>query len=244
MPRRSTSLILLVLGTQTASADLRSFTQTYEYSTTPEGKTDLELWHTQGRRTWDKDTPQTFEQIVELEHGITDKWDLAFYSVFAQSTGDAMSAGEPFHFAQTKLETRYRLAERGEWPVDTLLYLEVGKDFGQSVYEIEGKVIGARDFDRLTVAGNAIGEVAVGNNVAESELELGFAAGATYQVTSKIKLGAETWGTYEEKELEWSAGPALSAQPAGALWLALTAGFGISDSADAFSARAIIGIAL
>lgn len=235
---------MLVLATQTASADLRSFTQTYEYSTTPEGKTDVELWHTQGRRTWDKDTPQTFEQIVELEHGITDKWDLAFYSVFAQTTGDAMSAGEPFHFAQTKLETRYRLAERGEWPVDTLLYLEVGKDFGQSVYEIEGKVIGARDFDRLTVAGNLIGEVAVGNNVAESELELGFAAGATYQVASKLKLGAETWGTFEESELEWSAGPALSAQPAGSLWLALTAGFGISDSADAFSARAIIGIAL
>ena len=146
--------------------------------------------------------------------------------------------------AQTKLETRYRLAERGEWPVDTLLYLELGKDFGDSIYEIEGKVIGARDFDRLTVAGNLIGEVEVGNDVAESELELGFAAGASYQIATKLKLGAETWGVFEESEMQWSVGPALSAQPGGNLWLALTAGFGLTDEADAFSARAIVGIAL
>jgi len=244
MTPRWTSLLLTVLATSTASADVRSFTQTYEYSTTPEGKTDLELWHTQGRRTWDTDTPQTFEQIVELEYGITDKWDLAFYSVFAQSTGDAMTPGEGFHFAQTKLETRYRLAERGEWPVDTLLYLELAKDFGQSVYEIEGKLIGARDFDRLTVAGNLIGEIETGKDVAETELVLGFAAGASYQIVPKLRLGAETWGELEEEELIWSVGPALSAQPGGNLWLALTAGFGLSDEADAFSARAILGIAL
>jgi len=244
MPRRSTSLLLLVLATQTASADVRSFTQTYEYSTTPEGKTDLELWHTQGRRTWDTDTAQTFEQIAEIEYGITDKWDLAFYSVFAQSTGDAMIPGESFHFAQTKLETRYRLAERGEWPVDTLLYLELGKDFGQSIYEIEGKVIGARDFDRLTVAGNLIGEIEAGKDVAETELSVGFAAGAAYQIASKLRFGAETWGAFEEEEMQWSVGPALSAQPGGNLWIALTAGFGLTDEADAFSARAILGIAL
>jgi len=234
------SMIAATAGT--AAADLRSFTQTYEYSTTPEGKIDLEFWHTQARQTWDADTPQTFEQILEIEYGITDHWDLAFYQVFAQATGDAMTA-EPFHFAETKLETRYRLAERGEWPVDTVLYLEAAKEFGESLYELEGKVIGARDFDRLTVAANAIAEIKLGNDAAETEPELGFAVGATYQLHPKVRFGAETWGFLEEGELEWSLGPAISFQPGGALWLAATAGFGLTD-ADAFSARAIIGIGL
>jgi len=234
---------MLLLATGTAAADLRSFTQTYEYSTTPEGKTDLELWHTQARRTWDSDTPQTFEQIVEIEYGITDHWDLALYTVFAQASGDVMTA-EPFHFAETKLETRYRLAERGEWPVDTLLYLEAAKEFAESLYELEGKVIGARDFDRLTIAANGIVEVKFGKNAAETEPELGFAAGATYQALSKLRIGAETWGQFEEGETQWSVGPALAFQPGGVLWLAATAGFGLTDEADAFSARAIIGIGL
>src|SRR5678816_4741675 len=106
-------LLGVTVGADIAHADVRSFTQTYEYSTTPQGTTDLELWHTQARRTWDSDTPQRFEQIVEIEHGLTDKWDMAFYTVFEQVNGDAMTA-EPYHFSEAKLETRYRLADRGE----------------------------------------------------------------------------------------------------------------------------------
>ena len=226
----------------TASADLRSFTHTYEYTTMPEGKTAIELWHTQGRATWDKTSPQFFQQIIEIEHGITDHWDFAFYTVFAQVSGDAMVA-EPYHLSETKLETRYRFADRGEWPVDTLIYGEVAKEFGESVYELEGKVIVARDFDKFTAAANAIVEIKVGNDVAETEPELGFALGATYQVHPKFRLGAETWGAVEESELHLSVGPAVSWAPASNLWFALTAGFGISE-AEKFAARAIVGIEL
>ena len=234
---------LILVFSSSAHADLRSFTETYEFSTVPEGKTAVELWHTQGRTTWDASTPQFFEQIVELEHGITDRWDFAIYSVFAQVTGDAMTA-EPFHFAELKLETRYRLADRGDWPVDTLLYLETAKQFGTSAYDVEGKVIGARDFDKLTVAANAIAEVQFGNDVKETELELGFAAGITYQVHNKLRLGAETFGSYESETLKVSAGPALSWALSSNYWIAISAAFGLNDDADAFRGRAIIGIEL
>lgn len=243
MKRLALASILMVALTQTASADLRSFTRTYEYATQPAGKTAIELYHTQSRATWDSTSPQTFDQQVEIEHGITDHWDVAFYSVFKQVAGDAMTS-EPFRFDEIKLRTRYRLADRGEWPVDTLLYFEVVKVFGDSVYEFEGKAIVARDFEKLTVAANVISAVKVGNDVEATTPELGYAAGATYQVHPKLRCGAESWGVYDDGTLSVSAGPAVSWAPASDLWIALTAGFGIADEADAFSARAILGIEL
>jgi hypothetical protein len=243
MKRFVTCSTLILAFSSTAHADLRSFTETYEFSTVPEGRTAIELWHTQGRNTWNADTPQTFEQIVEIEHGITDKWDIAMYSVFEQTSGDAMTA-EPFHFSELKLETRYKLADRGELPVDTLLYLEGAKHFGESAYDLEGKVILARDFDRLTAAVNAIAEVQFGKDVPETELELGAAAGLTFQVHPKLRIGGEAYGTYEEEELAVAAGPAISIAAASNFWIAVTAGFGLTDEAEAFRVRAIIGIEL
>jgi hypothetical protein len=224
-----------------AHADLRSFTHTYEYTTVPEGRTALELWHTQGRRTWDSTSPHFVEQILEIEHGITDHWDIAFYTVFDQSSGDVMTS-EPFHLAEVKLETRYRLADRGVWPVDTLLYFEAAKEFGESVYELEGKLVLARDFDLLTVAVNAITELKFGRDQ-ETEAEVGWAAGATYQAHPKFRFGAETWGMLEGSEVEASVGPAMSLAPSSNLWVTLTAGFGLSE-ADKFAIRGIVGIEL
>jgi len=235
-------LVLALCGT--AAADRRSFTNTYEYTTVPEGHTAIELWHTESRDTWDAHTPQRFEQIVEIEHGLTDHWDAAFYTTFAQVSADDPMTAEPFHLDDIRLETRYRFADRGEWPIDTLVYLELAKDFGRSIYEIEGKLIVARDFDKLTAAANAIGEVALGNDTKDSELELGWAAGATYEVHPKFRLGAETWGMHEEDTTMAWAGPAVNIAPSSGLWLTFTAGFGLNNTADKFIGRAILGIEL
>jgi hypothetical protein len=237
------SLAVVALSSAPAHADVRSFTHTYEYSTVPQGRTAVELWHTQGRATWDKSSPQFYEGILEIEHGITDHWDMAFYTVIGQLAGDAMTT-TPLSLEEVKLETRYRLADRGEWPVDTLLYLELAKHFGESVYGIEGKVIVARDFDKVTVAANAITEVLVGNDQAETEVELGWAAGVTYTAHPKVRIGAETWGALEEEELYLSAGPAVNLSPSSNFWVTMTAGFGLTDEAEAFSARAIVGFEL
>ena len=122
---------------------------------------------------------------------------------------------------------------------------------GTSLYEIEAKGIFARDFDKITVAGNIIGEVELGNNAAESELEIGWAVGTTYEVTPKVKLGVETWGGVEEEQLRWAVGPAISLAPSPKFWLVTTAGFGAADTVatddfagQAFSARVIMGIEL
>lgn len=241
----------LAASTRTAHADLRSFTHTYEYATMPEGQTALELWHTQTRGLSDGSKPSFYQGILEIEHGITEHWDIAFYTVLEQAALSDLES-EPLRMSEAKIETRYRFAERGELPVDTLVYFEGAKAFGESLYELEGKVIGARDFGDVTVAANLIGEVEVGAAVPESELELGFAVGATYQVNPKLRVGVETWAEIEDfEEVYLDAGPAISFAPAANFWTTITLGFALTEREEDlgadhgyFSARAIFGIEL
>lgn len=247
MKRFLVALVLMV--PQLARADRRSFGYTYEYATLPEGQTEVEIWHTQSRDTWDANTAERFEEKLEIEYGVTDHYDLSMYTVFAESTD------ENFHLDAVRIENRYRFADRGEWPVDTIAYLELAKDFGTSIYEIEGKAIFSRNFDRLLLAGNAIGEVAFGNNVPHRDLSIGWSVGASYEVDPKWRLGVESWGASEDnpdgngRSLRAAIGPAISVAPSSKLWVAGTAGFGIADtfesddfSGAAFSARVVIGM--
>ena len=228
----------------TAHADRRSFTNTYEYSTMPEGKTAFEFWHTQSRDSWDADAAQRYQQIFEIEHGITDHWDFALYTVLAQVAATDPAAVEPLHLDSLRMETRYRFADRGELPIDALVYFEVAKDFGTSVYEIEGKGVFARDFDRFTAAANLIGELVAGHDVPDTHLIVGWAAGLTYEAHPKLRLGAETWGEREQGVVTALAGPAVNIAPSGNLWLTITAGFGLTDAAPAAVGRLILGVEL
>src|SRR5689334_11982522 len=106
-------LVMTALAS-TASADRRLFTHTYEYKTVPQGRRALEFWSTEDRATWDSDTPQALEQILEIEHGLTDRWDAAVYTVFTQIASDDPLVAQPYQFHELKLETRYRFADRGE----------------------------------------------------------------------------------------------------------------------------------
>jgi hypothetical protein len=240
-------VLALVLATSSrAHADRKAFGYTYEYATLPEGVTELELWHTQLRGTWDSSSPQFVEEKIEIEHGITDHYTASFYTVLTQVASSDPTEAQPLSLEAVRIENRYRFAERGEWPVDTVAYLEVAKDFGRSIYELEGKVILAHDFDRLTVAGNAIVELYVGNDAeGGAHAEYGWAAGASYEITPKVRLGAETWGEYAEQKVRSAAGPAIGLA-AGKLWVEGTAGLGISNYDDeaigAFSARLLMGV--
>jgi hypothetical protein len=248
MYRFSTKLLLvaaaLAASTSTAFADRRMFTATYEYKTVPEGHTALELWHIEDRATWKDDSPHAMEEILELEHGLTDHWDAALYTVFTQVGAVDPLVAQPFSLHELKVESRYRFADRGELPVDIMAYGEVAREFGGGVYEVEAKAILARDFDKLTLAANLIAEIAFGSDVPETELELGWAAGATYEVHPKLNLGVETYGAIEEDEVAASIGPAIAVAPSGNFWFTFTAGFGLTDEAPKLSGRLIVGVEL
>ena len=138
---RITISLITVLAASAARADRRDFVRAYQYATQPQGNLEVEIWN-------DVDAPSAggFDQAVvtprfELEYGLTDHWDVALYHVFEQPPAS------PLHFDSWRLETRYRLAEKGVWPVDVMLYLEGERpaQFAEP-WELEEKVILARDF--------------------------------------------------------------------------------------------------
>jgi len=226
-----------VLAAAPAHADVRAFTRTYEYGTQPEGKTAVELWHTQGKRA--------FEGALEIEHGLTEHWDAGLVTVFAQLADDDPVVAEPFHLDSVRVESRYRFADRAEWPVDLQLMLAAGKTFGRSDYDIGGRVIAARDFDRITLAANATTDVLAGAAREDTELVIGWAAGAAYSAHAKVRIGAETWGqAVLEGDTTASAGPVIGLSPTSTFWITATAGFGLVDDAPDFEARAILGLEL
>ncbi|MEZ4403282.1 MAG: hypothetical protein R3B06_24870 [Kofleriaceae bacterium] len=243
--KRTLALLAVVATPALAHADRRSFTQTYEYMTAPAGQTEVELHTRQARSTWADGAPESFTFALEVEHGITERWDIALYHVFEQAS-DA-TAPVPLHLSEIKLESRYRFAERGELPVDLAAYGELVRAFGASAYEAEAKAIVARDFGKVTAAVNLIGAVEFGADVAETEVEAGWAAGVTYEVSPTWKVGAESWGGFEVEypdEVTGWAGPAASWAPSAQLWVAATAGFGLTSTSDKFSIGGIVGLNL
>lgn len=64
-----------------------------------------------------------------------------------------------------------------------------------------------------------------------------------------LKIGAEQWGNIEKPFGDARAtrawvGPAVSWAPSTKLWITSTAGFGLTDAADAFLVRFLIGVGL
>jgi len=234
---RATVLLCVVLASLPARADRRSFGYTYEYQTMPEGGLDLEIWATQIRPQFG-DAATGFQLQLEVEYGITDHWDLAFYQVFAQGPGDT----DAFVFDATKIETRYRFAERGEWPIDVLAYFEIVKPLREDAVELEAKAILARDVGPVTFALNLIGELALGSDV---HFIPGWSLGATWEVVPAFHIGAETFGERnEDATIHAWAGPAVSWAPSPKLWVTAFVGFGLTNNSEDFLGRLVLGISM
>jgi hypothetical protein len=246
---------ILLISASVARADRRAFVHTYEYMTAPKGATELELWNTQSRSEFGNRGASGFDLQLELEHGITDRWDIALYQVLAQVDAADPAQSESLHFASTRVETRYRFAERGELPVNVLVYFEVGKQFGETRWEIEPKLVLSRDFGKTSVSLNIIPEIEVEKEVAmtgegevEPEFEPGWALGVSHELMPQLKLGAETFGAVKSPGgnndvMAW-AGPSVSWAPSPDVWVAANAGFGLTQDAEEFLARFIVGVGL
>lgn len=239
-------LALLAAVAVDAAADRRAFTHTYEYLTIADGETELQLYSDQRRTTFGDDAVETFGLRLELGHGITERWEVALRHGFEQTSGPAVTDVVRLHLTDVELRTRYRFADRGDGPLDLAVQARAAKLFGDSVYVLEGEVILARDLGLATIAVQPIVRVAVGSDVAGTDVELGWAAGVTYEASAAWKLGAETWGWVVDEldVVEASAGPAVSWQPTSRLWVTVTAGFGLDDDTDRLDVRGIVGLAL
>lgn len=188
--------IWVLSATNIANADRRSYVWTYEYMTMPKGKSEIEYYLTHKAPDFHKYSENnTWEHQIEYEYGLTDKWDVSIYQRWQQTN---TSEGDKFEYTGTKLRTRYRLGEKGMYPIDTLLYLEyIRPDSSKEAEIIEGKLIFAKDFGKVNIAYNQIRKVVI-NNRGDNENE--YASGVSYEFNPCLKLGLESTGSYTEDE--------------------------------------------
>jgi hypothetical protein len=239
--KRVTITLALILATflfsaGTARADRRSYVWTYEYQTKPPGGVELEHYMTAKTGNLDVVGMTSWEHRVELEVGLTDRWDFSIYQIFNQAAGDA------FHYDSFQLRTRYRLGEAGQYPADPLLYFEYRRPQDLTKpNKAEGKLIIARDFQKVNIAVNLIEEVKFAPG---SEWETGYTAGISIEPHPIVKIGAEAFGKLATEGNEpHYFGPTVSLAREGWFY-SVGLGFGLNDYAEDLQARAILGVDL
>ena len=235
-------IILALAAPLAARADRRSFVRAYEYATQPKGNLEVELWNeVESPQSGLKDALLTTR--LELEYGVTDHWDLALYHVFQQQSGEA---AVPFHLDSWRLETRYRLAEKGEWPVDVMLYLEGERPADlKDPFELEEKIIVARDVGRFGLVLNLVGEQKIlrGDLGRTWEGDLGL----RYEIVPQLRVAAEVWTiqavTSQQTVHSYFAGPSLSVATE-RVWLQFGVGVGLGSTPETFQFRSVLGFNL
>ncbi|RJP76219.1 MAG: hypothetical protein C4524_10470 [Candidatus Zixiibacteriota bacterium] len=223
----------LLAASPAARADQRAYVWTYQYQTMERGQAELEHYFTVSSPDLQNLEGNTAsEQQLELEIGMTDRFDFSLYQVFGQNPSESLK------YKGYKLRSRYRFGERGGWFVDPLVYLEYkGKpDFSEHV--LETKLILARDFGPLNLAVNPVLEVEK-DGAEEWEFVPMYAAGASYAVSRLMRLGVEAKGSEDSHYL----GPVI-AHGYDDLWVALGSALavgGVEEGATEFQVRFILG---
>ena len=94
MRKKIIVLVLFLAGlfAGEAFADKRSYVWTYEYMTMLKGRMEAEYYLTPKVPDWDKTSVNSWEHQLELEYGITERWDISAYLQFKQKNTKDKSA--------------------------------------------------------------------------------------------------------------------------------------------------------
>lgn len=222
-------VVLLLVSGAVARADQRNYVWTYEYSTLAKDSAEIEFYQTAVTQDRQAQGASDWTQQVELEYGITDHFDAALYEVYEQPAGGAM------RYAGYKIRLRYRIAEKNALPLDVLLYAEHVENTGEE-NEFEGKVILAKDIGKLNFAYNQIFEKAYG---AGSGANHEYAAGVSYELSPRFRLGVESKGSY--KGDTYAAGPTV-AWSGSRIWANIGAAYGLNRRTNDREVRFLLGI--
>lgn len=224
--------MLTLFSTVQIQADGRRYVWTYEYLTLHQGEAELESYTEFSHLDTDSGRQATTTLQYEYEIGMNDRFDVGIYQKFKQQHG------APISYDGFKVRMRFRLGEKGQWPLDPLIYLEYKDNPAFDHSALETKLILARDFDKLNVSLNPVLEFEFDDE--ETELKFEYVAGLSYRLHPLFTLGLETKG--DADRFYW--GPTIShGKPD--LWFAL--GYLIPGSDDAGpdrQMRFIIGVGL
>lgn len=237
MIRKLMLLVLVVLVAAPAlKADRRKFVWTYQTAMQAPGAYELEFY-----QTTRVDETNSWEYRIEIEHGITPRFDMSFYQIFAQKEGEA------FTWDAFQVRTRYRFADPGQLFMDPVLYLEYRRKIDlTSQNKLEGKLLLGHDIDRWSFAVNPIYEFfwAPGDPVHEIGLDVGLA----YELSYSFALGVESTSRHEflkdeEDETGSYFGPTVSFA-SGGIYYSVGYAWGLTDDSNDARVRFIMGIGL
>ena len=180
----------------TAAASPHPLPFTYPYGTLAEGQLELEQYVDlvpmrvvrEGDTGSDAVTSVRSNLETEIEYGITDHVEAAWYFVFRQSASAATPA---LRFQGVKQRVRFRFAETGELPVDLGLYLEVAEYHNE--FEFEEKLILGRRFGRVVLGANLWVEQEYYFQDEEWRHIYNPTAGIAVQLSPSFFVGAEYW---------------------------------------------------
>lgn len=229
-----------------ARADRRAFAGTSEYLTMDRHEVQLDSSITQSYDVFGANDLRLFSLALDVAYGISDRWDLAAFQVYEEAISeDPAMESVAFHYREARVRTRYRLAERGEYPVDVMLQLDAVKPFSASGWGLAPRLSLSRELGQLTAAANLYADVGFGDG--STEVDVGWTAGATYAAALQLALGAEAFGSRRvkggEQSLAW-IGPCVSWAPTHRAWIMGSVAFGVTDASIDLRQQFIIGMTL
>ena len=176
---------------------------TYPYETLPKGELEDELYgdmtplRIQTAAGFRSEPSYVLQN--ELELGVTDRVELAWYQVF-EATPDATGGGSnTMTFDGFKWRARVRLAEAGQWPLDVALYFEL--ETLHDEWSLEEKVIVAKRFGLFHWMANLWVEQELARPFDSGQRQVHFVVnpttGMTYEVAPWFQPGIEYWARGE-----------------------------------------------
>lgn len=218
--------------------DTRYYAWTYHFATVMPGETEVEVYTRLTQPDIGNGATAKWVRQIEIETGLTGRWDISAYLVDGVDTAGSVS------FEEIKLRTRFKITENtGDFFVDPLIYAEyIFKADRSSFDAVEAKIILAKDFGAVNAAFNIIAEVSNENWLAASNWETGYSAGVSYALLDGgLRLGVEAKGNWQSGK--HMAGPSVSVET-GRLFLVVSPLFGLGSRPDDVSVQAILGVML
>ena len=151
----------MILVGQEASAHQRDYVVTQPYYTTKQGEWEVELYNDMNFSDAGNDESYHSIHQVELEYGVTNHFQLAYYEVYTWDRPNDWQRDA------LKIEAKLRLFEAGQLPVDIAWYTEYENPNGRRRIRsdvVENKVILSKDLGSWNVTGNVVFEKQVDNS--------------------------------------------------------------------------------
>ena len=240
-------LFLLIVATpKNVFASSRSTPWLYQPRTMAKGEVEYEQWVTWKTNKKSDGRFEEFRFTHEIECGVTDDFQLAFY--VADWRHKRTATEEHTYFHDIAVEAIYQLQAPNPDQLGMALYGEV--KYGSDFFELEGKLLFEKEIDQINLLYNFTIEAEwEGQDFDEDKGKIENAFALTYQHAPALTLGVQA--LWEIEFPDWSEqgddvvsiGPSISYQSDG-WWISVSPIFQVTniDSEPDLQVRMLFGL--